>query len=76
MSFGDEASEILTFVNGNPKILQARLDLWAANRMILEDAGVQHIEISEVCTACNLDDWYSHRAENGDTGRFGVLIGL
>ncbi|MCK5428907.1 MAG: laccase domain-containing protein [Anaerolineales bacterium] len=44
--------------------------------MVLEQAGVCEIDISNICTACNLDDWYSHRGEKGKTGRFGVLIGL
>jgi YfiH family protein len=51
-------------------------DLWQANRLVLEQAGVQQIEISGLCTACTLQDWYSHRGENGRTGRFGALIGL
>jgi YfiH family protein len=52
------------------------LDLWQANALQLRDAGVEKIEIAEVCTACSLDDWFSHRAEKGKTGRFGALIGL
>ena len=28
------------------------------------------------CTACHTDDWFSHRAEKGKTGRFGALISL
>ena len=30
----------------------------------------------EICTACHTEDWFSHRAEKGKTGRFGALIGL
>lgn len=52
------------------------LNLWEANRICLNEAGVQKIESSDLCTACNLDDWYSHRAENGRTGRFGVIFAL
>jgi len=52
------------------------LDLWAANRLQLESTGVQQIEVAGICTACHLDDWYSHRAEKGKTGRFGALIAL
>jgi hypothetical protein len=48
-------------------------DLWAANRRLLERAGVRQIENPEICTACHLEDWYSHRGEQGKTGRFGVL---
>jgi len=55
---------------------QTTLDLWAANRLVLEQAGVTQIEIAGLCTACHQEDWYSHRAEAGLTGRFGVLIAL
>jgi YfiH family protein len=51
-------------------------DLWQANSFILSEMGVDEIEISGICTCCNLDDWYSHRGENGKTGRFGAVIGL
>ncbi len=63
------------------KILQTRdgstyLDLWTANAIQLQNAGVEQIQISGVCTACHLDDWFSHRAEKGKTGRFGALMAL
>ncbi len=52
------------------------LDLWAANRWWLERAGVHQVEIAALCTACHAEDWYSHRATHGRTGRFGVMIAL
>lgn len=52
------------------------LNLWESNRRILIESGVQHIEVAEICTACNTVDWYSHRAEKGNTGRFGALLAL
>jgi polyphenol oxidase len=51
-------------------------NLWAANRLALERAGVNQIEIAGLCTACHTEDWYSHRAEHGRTGRFGVIMRL
>jgi YfiH family protein len=51
-------------------------DLWAANKFILREAGVKKIEIAGICTGCHTEDWYSHRVENGKTGRFGALITL
>lgn len=51
-------------------------DLWAANRLTLEQAGVGQVEVAGLCTACAPDDWYSHRAQKGKTGRFGALIAL
>lgn len=51
-------------------------DLWAANRLTLEQAGVGQVEVAELCTACHPVDWYSHRAQHGKTGRFGALIAV
>lgn len=52
------------------------LDLWTSNALQLRRAGVEHIQISGLCTACRLDDWFSHRAEKGRTGRFGAIMKL
>jgi purine-nucleoside/S-methyl-5'-thioadenosine phosphorylase / adenosine deaminase len=38
--------------------------------------GVKEIHDSGVCTACDLDRYYSYRAEKGKTGRMVALIGL
>jgi len=69
--FGDESELVLKSHNG-----KIHFDLWKTNRILLERAGVGHIEVAEVCTACNTNDWFSHRAEKGRTGRFGALITL
>jgi YfiH family protein len=70
-SFGVDTALLLPSTNGG-----VQFDLWAANRLILEESGVRHIELAGLCTACHQDDWYSHRGDQGRTGRFGVLIGL
>jgi YfiH family protein len=54
----------------------AYLNLWAANRLALERAGVTQIEVAGICTASRTDEFFSHRAEAGRTGRFGVVIAL
>lgn len=51
-----------------------KLDLWKTNEVDLRAAGVNHIEQSGLCTACENQDWYSHRAEKGRTGRFGAVM--
>lgn len=55
-----------------------RLDLWEVNRRQLLDAGARdsNMIISGVCTACNTELYYSHRAEQGKTGRLGAVIQL
>jgi polyphenol oxidase len=70
-TFGDDSEYVLKSHQG-----KIHFNLWEANRMLLERAGVEHIEISGICTACNTQDWYSHRAEKGRTGRFGALMSL
>lgn len=52
------------------------LDLNVAVGAQLRACGVMQIEDSQVCTATRTDEWFSHRAEQGKTGRFGVVIGL
>lgn len=70
-SFGAQAESLLP-TSGEA----VQFDLWAANRLILEQAGVTKIETAEICTACHLEDWFSHRGEAGKTGRFGAIIAL
>ena len=55
-----------------------KFDLQKSNRLILTTAGVpdDRIETAGLCTSCRTDLFYSHRAENGNTGRFGALIML
>jgi YfiH family protein len=54
------------------------LDLIAANRWQLLDAGVlaKNIVASDFCTACHTDILFSHRRENGRTGRMLNAIGI
>ena len=51
-------------------------DLKAANRRLLQEAGVRNIEDAGLCTFDNQQDWFSHRGSGGKTGRFGVLLAL
>jgi len=74
-SYNEDASEILLVRDSSDGIC-THLDLWKANAIDLQQSGVRNIEISEICTACHLVDWYSHREEGGRTGRFGVLFAL
>ncbi len=52
------------------------LDLAGAVAAQLHASGVGHVEPSHLHTASNTEEWYSHRAERGWTGRFGVLVML
>jgi YfiH family protein len=69
--FGDQIERLIRCKNG-----KSYLDLWKANQLVLNEAGVNQVEIAGICTQCNVADWYSHRAEHGKTGRFGAVLGL
>lgn len=58
--------------------MKLHLDLIEANRRQLMDAGVQdrNIWVSELCTVCRTDLLFSHRAEQGKTGRMMAAIGV
>jgi polyphenol oxidase len=70
-TFPGEASQLLLSRQG-----KTFFDLWKTNQLILERSGIKKIHLAGLCTACHTTDWYSHRAENGKTGRFGALIAL
>lgn len=50
------------------------LDLREVARRLLEQAGVERIEISDLCTSCNPELFFSHRRDAGRTGRQGGLV--
>jgi YfiH family protein len=57
-----------------PDLVHGRsLDLWTAAERALRAAGVEAIERTDICTACNPDLYFSHRRDRGDTGRQGVI---
>ncbi len=54
------------------------LDLWAANRQSLIEAGVlaENISVSGMCTRCNQDMLFSYRGDKGVSGRLAAIIRL
>jgi copper oxidase (laccase) domain-containing protein len=71
LAFGEDAKALLPAYNDD-----IHFDLWQANRLTLEQSGVRSVQVSNVCTVCHVDDWFSHRGEHGKTGRFGALLAL
>ena len=55
-----------------------QLDLWSCNRLVLEEAGVptENISITDICTCCNPDLLFSHRASHGRRGNLGAFLTL
>lgn len=54
------------------------IDLWKVNRRILEGAGLQpaHITLTDLCTRCHPDVFWSHRATGGQRGSLAGFIAM
>lgn len=70
----DEAADIL-LDKGNGKY---QLDLWKANWYVLTDAGIllEHLSVTDLCTACHPDLLWSHRKTNGQRGGLSAFLSL
>ena len=55
-----------------------QLDLPEANRLILEDAGIlpEHLAMSGLCTCCEPERFFSHRASHGQRGNLCAFLML
>lgn len=67
VQFSDEEMEILAYKNERGRY---QLDLWRANRMLMIRAGVPEaqIDITDLCTRCNPDLFFSHRLTGDKRG--------
>lgn len=81
--FAGHEEEILRESPKNRRIEKAsdkkyHLDLWRANEIVLMEAGIrpEHIAVTDVCTCCNSEVLYSHRASHGQRGSLGGYMCL
>ena len=74
--FGSDPAELV--VQLSPCIRPPHYEIDFAAQIIEQcrAAGVTKIHDSGVCTACDIDRYYSYRAEKGKTGRMLALLGL
>ncbi len=70
-----ESTENMLFPKENGKY---RLDLWEACRMGLLEAGLkaENIHVTDICTCCNKDLLFSHRATEGKRGNLAAFMEL
>ena len=59
-----------------PRGEKAHVDLKLLNRIWLQKAGVQTIDVSPDCTMCRPDRFWSHRVTGGDRGSQAAIIKL
>ena len=74
-SFDESDYERLFYKKENGKY---QLNLWEANACILRDSGIspEHISITNVCTCCNPELLFSHRASHGKRGNLAAFLSL
>lgn len=55
-----------------------QLDLWKANEIVLLEAGIlkEHMAVTNLCTCCNCDILFSHRATQGRRGNMAAFLAL
>ncbi len=72
---GPGHGEAILLSKGNGKY---QLNLWRANQIVLEEAGVlpEKIQVTDICTCCNPAYLFSHRASQGKRGNLGAFLGL
>lgn len=75
LAFGPEHKAELMDERENGKY---QLDLWAANRQVLLEAGVkaEHLQITDICTYCNPELLFSHRRTGEKRGNLGAFLSL
>lgn len=78
---GDVAKQFARFpgaVREGKRPGKYQLDLWRANRLILQEAGVpeDRIAVTDICTCCNSAYLFSHRATGGRRGNLGAFLAL
>lgn len=54
------------------------LDLWEANRLLLIEAGIKasNILVTDLCTQCHSDDFFSHRVMGKERGSLAAMMAL
>ena len=74
-ALGKKADLLCTVGKAEGKYL---CDLKTANRIILAEAGLaeEHIDVCELCTHCEAELFYSHRASHGLRGTMMSVIGM
>ena len=55
-----------------------QLDLWKANRLVFQEAGIpaENISMPGICTCCNPQFLFSHRASHGKRGNLAAFLGI
>ena len=71
----DELLAIVKTSFGEKYCIGKNIDLQGINIMLLEEVGIRHINVSNICTKCSNEPYFSFR-KSPKTGRFSGVISL
>jgi len=74
--FGSDGAELIVQLSPCIRLPHYEIDFAAKIIEQCRAAGAKNIHDPGVCTACDIDRYYSYRAEEGKTGRMLALLGL
>jgi len=69
----DDVGDPLRARFGDDTVRDGKADLWLCAERALARAGISDVEAAGECTICNPGRYFSHRREQGRTGRQGVV---
>jgi copper oxidase (laccase) domain-containing protein len=75
-NFGSNPADLIVQLSPCIRPPHYEVDFAAQIREQVGAAGVKQIHDTGQCTACDLDAYYSYRAEKGKTGRMLALLGI
>jgi len=70
---GEDVASRLRARFGDDVVRDGRADLWLCAERALRQAGVESVAVAGECTICLPHRYFSHRRDNGVTGRQGVV---
>lgn len=70
---GKEVADPFRRALGLGLVRDGKLDLWSAAERSLRAAGCVRVDRVDLCTACTPERFFSHRRDEGVTGRQGVI---
>lgn len=76
--FKKELGFAAEFIEERKDIGKYMIDLWGINKRLLMEAGVpeENIEVTDFCTKCHSELFYSHRNMGGNRGSLAAFISI
>ena len=73
---GEEVAEPFRARFGPDVLVDGNLDLVAPTERALRAAGAEAVGRVDLCTSCEEELFFSHRRDQGLTGRQGIVVAL